>query len=567
MKMKIKNFLFLFLFFCIMIPSSIAILFAHSFAKQTIQEEYTKNYMEAISSEIQTNFSLLLFQLNNTFLQLMTDQELFAVTQEATLDFSQRYDELEPLFSALLDRTQTVSMIDFITIDGTLYHFGPDTSGFPPPEDSFLSALGRHQFLFSENAVRSGEKTYNIVGRKLYNYKKNMELGSVVFYIDGINLRSLYAISPNERNLFFISMGDTIIFHPDESYIGSKLYLPKELISNTQQSLLSESDYILTEYALESPSIQTPLTITCILSNDATFQKMNQLIWVLLTSYVLMLFLAFFLSTLLSSRLIRRLSRLRDSMEHFSLNEPPVVQASPSNEIAALEISFQKMTDEIHRLIFDIKQEKEKQRIAEIKALQSQINPHFIYNALDSISWKAKENHLYEIDDMIVTLATFFRIGLHKGDDMITVYQEVEHVKSYLEIEAIRFPKLFTVTWEIDETTYDCLTPKIILQPVVENSIKHGFSGMQRGGKIRIRNWRQGDDLLFEISDNGRGISLHGDQLPPSSSKEGGYGLHNINERLMRYYGKEYRLHIHSQSDGGTAVRLRIRYQKADETL
>lgn len=117
------------------------------------------------------------------------------------------------------------------------------------------------------------------------------------------------------------------------------------------------------------------------------------------------------------------------------------------------------------------------------------------------------------------------------------------------------------------ETVYECITPKIILQPVVGNSIKHGFCGMQNGGEIRIRSYRQENDIIFEVSDNGCGVSLNGNQLPPSASKDSGYGLYNINERLMRYYGKEYCLKIISSPGTGTTVRLRIKYRKAEETL
>ena len=546
MKMKIRNFLFLFLFCSIMLPSGAAILFTHFFVKHTIQEEFTENYMESISSEIRTNFSLLVFRLNNAYLQLMTSRELYDVNRPTSNGAFQKDEVLHSVFYGLLSRTSTVSMIDFVDTEDTLYRFGAEASDFPEPDEVFLSSLSRHRFLFSEDIIRLGDKSYNVVGRTLYNYSTNTELGSIIFYIDESNLSSLYSISPDENCLFFISSNDIIIFHPDKTWIGSRPYIPSQLLSVSSQASSAQPGYLYTEYSLENPSIQNSLKITCILSNQAIFNKMNRLLFTLLVSYFLILMFAFLLSTRLSSRLIRHLTGLKQAMEHFDLEQKTEVFRNPSNEIAALEISFDKMADEI-------------------RTLQSQINPHFIYNALDSISWKAKENRQYEIDDMIVTLATFFRIGLHKGADMIPVSQELEHVKSYLEIESIRFPELFQVTWEIDKNTYRCLTPKIILQPVVENSIKHGFREIHRGGKIRIRNYISENDIYFEIADNGKGMRLNGGSLPSSSSKDGGYGLYNINERLTRYFGKEYRLQVISHPGGGTTVRIRIKYQRAEE--
>ena len=565
LKMKIRNFLFLLLFASIMLPSGAAILFTHFFVRHTIQEEFTENYMESISSEIRTNFSLLVFRLNNAYLQLMTSRGLYETSRTPSEDPLQKEASFRLEFDRLLNRTSTVSMIDFIDTEGTLYRFGAEISDFPEPDQAFLSSLSRHRFLFSEGSIRLGDKSYNVIGRTLYNYSTNTELGSVVFYIDESNLSSLYSISPDENCLFFISSGDVIIFHPDRSWIGARPYIPSQLLPDSPDSPSAQPGYLYTEYSLENPSIQNSLKIACILSNQAIFSKMNRLLLTLLVSYLLILIFAFILANRLSSRLIRHLTGLKKAMEHFDLDQDTEICRNPSNEIAALEISFDKMAAEIRSLVAGIRQEKEKQRIAEIRMLQSQINPHFIYNALDSISWKAKENRQYEIDDMIVTLATFFRIGLHKGADMIPVSQELEHVKSYLEIEAIRFPGLFQVTWEIDADTFPCLTPKIILQPVVENSIKHGFREIRSGGRILIRNYRSENDIYFEITDNGKGFELKDGSLPASSSKEGGYGLYNINERLTRYFGRDYRLQIFSRPGAGTTVKIRIRYQKAQE--
>lgn len=555
-KIRIRRFLLIFLFLSIMIPSSLAMLIIHTFTRRTIREEYTDSYMESISAEIGNNFSLLIFQLNLTYLQLVTNQEYKSLLLDTSSSGEERYAGLQSAMDTILTQTGITAIIDYIGTDGSFYRFGAEASGFPAPDMQFVDSLGHTRFTFFDRPVYYQGRNYFVVGRKLYNYTSNRDLGYAVLYLDEDNLSSLYAVSSDEQNLFFISLEDTVLFHPDESYIGSRLYFPDELFS------MPGGSWTYMKRELRDPSVQNPLTITCILSNETIFRKMDRMILLLLISYLLILFIAFVISTLISSRLIRHLSRLRSRMEHFSLEEAAPLTQSPANEISSLESSFDKMSEEIRRLVADIEQAKDQEHMARISALQSQINPHFIYNALDSISWKAKENKQYEIDDMIVTLATYFRLGLHKGDSIITIRHELEHVKSYLQIEAMRFPDLFRVRWDIDGATCDCLTPKIILQPVVENCIKHGFRDMHQGGLICIRNFRQGDDIVFEISDNGRGLSPHEEAPDAVSSKTGGYGLYNINERLTRYFGPEYGLQITSNPGGGTLVTIRIKYQK-----
>lgn len=246
-------------------------------------------------------------------------------------------------------------------------------------------------------------------------------------------------------------------------------------------------------------------------------------------------------------------TNLQNCMNQFAGNHNSFSQIPSSNELAVLENSFNQMASEINTLISEIETEKDKQVLAEINALQSQINPHFLYNALGAISWKAKENRQYEIDDMIIALSTFFRIGLHKGDTMITIAEELQHLQSYLEIEMIRFPNLFEINYDIDPDVIQQIIPKIILQPLVENSINHGLRNQNiQNGCITITIKKMDDILYFEVKDNGIGFHCNENELPHSSKETGGYGLFNVNERLIRYYGSNHQLHIKSIPGSGT---------------
>ena len=161
---------------------------------------------------------------------------------------------------------------------------------------------------------------------------------------------------------------------------------------------------------------------------------------------------------------------------------------------------------------------------------------------------------------MIINLATFFRVGLHKGENIISVNDELCHVKSYIKIEKNRFNNSFDVNFELEEGILAKNIVKVILQPVVENSIIHGFKNIDYRGRIIIRAYMQSGDIMFEVEDNGCGVELHDDaSLPVSKEKSGGYGLYNVNKRLQMYYGEGYGLTFNSVPYEHTIVKIRLK--------
>ena len=200
-----------------------------------------------------------------------------------------------------------------------------------------------------------------------------------------------------------------------------------------------------------------------------------------------------------------------------------------------------------------------RQRRLELESLQMQINPHFLYNTLDAISWMARIKKQPEIDRLVMNLAKFFRLFLHGGDKFVTVADEVGMVLSYLEIDKIRFPDRVTVHTEIDEDVKNLLTLKLILQPVIENSLKYAFA--EKHGNLYIRAFAEGGDIIFEVEDDGAGFDVPDGLLTGIPNKEGGYGLKNVNERIRLQYGEGYGLSVVSIKGHGTTVRIKVKKQ------
>lgn len=231
-----------------------------------------------------------------------------------------------------------------------------------------------------------------------------------------------------------------------------------------------------------------------------------------------------------------------------------------NDEIGQLGNSYNKMIQKVEQLIDLVYHEQKSKREAELKILQAQIKPHFLYNTLDTIQWMAQEHKVYKIVEMVNALTTLFRIGLNKGNEFITVEEEIEHVKSYLIIQMTRYESKLEYEIEMEEEVKNCQVLKLTLQPLVENAIYHGIRNKRGKGKITIRIGVDQDVLVLSVSDTGIGIEkdrLHhlNDSLATMSDEhKKGYGLYNVNERIKLTHGPNYGIRVESEFKIGTTV-------------
>lgn len=228
-------------------------------------------------------------------------------------------------------------------------------------------------------------------------------------------------------------------------------------------------------------------------------------------------------------------------------------------EIANLASAFHLMLGRIKLLMRQIVREQEQKRLYELDALQAQINPHFLYNTLDSIVWMQERGQNREAIQMVTALARLFRISISKGRSIITVAEEIEHVRNYLIIQTIRFKNRFTYEINAQPEAMSLHTVKLVLQPIVENSIVHGLAHYTTGeGHIQIDIAVEGNELVMRVRDNGLGMEREqAERLLTRSSGGGGIGVTNVHERIRLTYGQEYGLEIQSELDEGTLVTIR----------
>ena len=278
----------------------------------------------------------------------------------------------------------------------------------------------------------------------------------------------------------------------------------------------------------------------------------------------LFLFLLAMINAFISDKISNPIKRLDGSVREIESGNLDVeIVPSGSYEVEHLGKSIKNMLGRIKVLMSDLVDEHNAKRKSEFDTLQSQINPHFLYNTLDIIVWMIENENSDKAVNIVTALAKFFRISLSKGKNIITVKDEVEHVRNYLMIQNMRFKNRFEYSIDVDEEVLSYSSLKLMLQPLVENAIYHGMEFMDGDGEIDVKVFKEDDSLYFTITDNGLGMSedmvetlLSKDFVP--SKKGSGIGVKNVNERIKLYFGSEYGLKVESEPDEGTKITIHL---------
>lgn len=277
------------------------------------------------------------------------------------------------------------------------------------------------------------------------------------------------------------------------------------------------------------------------------------------------IFILISINMFVSSRIANPIRALEKAVKEFengvvSLNIPE----NGSYEIQHLAKAIKSMVNQMNLLMENIMIEQEAKRKSELNALQAQINPHFLYNTLDSIIWMIENENYDGAIIMVTALARFFRISLSKGKNVITVRDELEHARNYLTIQNIRYKNKFSYSIEADEETLYLTSIKLIIQPLIENAIYHGMEYMSGEGDILVKSYKKNENLYIDIIDNGLGMlqevadKLLTEEANNQQRKGSGIGLKNVHERIKLYFGEEYGLEIYSEPDEGTTIRIHM---------
>ena len=373
---------------------------------------------------------------------------------------------------------------------------------------------------------------------------------------------------------YFLDAKRQLLYHPFDKQIASGLYTKK-----TIQTAFTDKNYVMQKmegqrWLIEQQQIgYTGWNLVVVNSISSLATENYSLHFVAWLTLLLVGIILTFIDTLVFRNFTEPIYRLLYTMEKFGTGSYKVrAKEKGVGELKNLIKHFNVMADKLEEQMEEIRRnEQEKQRM-EKKLLQSQINPHFLYNTLDSIIWMIRSEEYDGAGEMVSLLAKFFRISLSQGKDMIPLKKELEHATSYLAIQNIRFKDKFEFQVNADPNLLNYLCPKLSIQPLLENAIYHGMEGMYEDGEIEIRIYEKEGAIKIEVADNGPGMTaekldyiMHNKVI--SSKRGSGIGVRNVNERIQLIYGKNYGITIASELDEGTVATITIpKMEEFDET-
>lgn len=416
------------------------------------------------------------------------------------------------------------------------------------------------------NSVRLGEYKNGCVVFAVYMKQDFTDSeGVFYFFMDETALSSCFSGFDTEMGYSYIIRTDGyVVSHEDKDYVGKLLYyrnlydLDNDRNYSVQKLDGEEKIIIASNMRTFNERYGFDCYLVSVMDYDYYYGDFQTLGIVFIVIAASVFTLGILIAVLRAKRLSKPIAELDGNIETIrQTGKKGRRTAREGDELYALEQKYDEMMDELFTLMESEKENAETQRKLELETLQMQINPHFLYNTLDAVVWMAKIEKNTKIESLVVNLAKFFRLSLHKGDKFITVGEEIELMRHYLEIDRIRFPDKVKPSFEIEEGIEGYQVLKLILQPVVENALKYAFG--EGAGTLAIRARSEGGDFVFEVEDDGVGFDVPADILEKKTGEHlGGFGLYNVNERIRLEYGEKYGITVVSEKGKGTKVTLRV---------
>ncbi len=397
---------------------------------------------------------------------------------------------------------------------------------------------------FSEKVESDGNESKQV--------SMDIRFANMAAYVDtvGIGTHGYCYIADKEGN---------IVYHPQQQLIYAGLKEEQsENIRNYEDGTHTEDGIIYTIRSLDNCDWRI---IGVSYVDELIESKVAGMIRAVLFVAVMVILATALSGSILAKSFSRPAKQLAAAMRRF-VREAESFEFYPvkgTEEIVALSDSFGQMVLQIQELMEKVRNEEITLRKTELSALQAQINPHFLYNTLDSVAWMCEVGRTNEAIEMVNALARLFRISISKGHELITVDQELQHAECYLKIQKFRYKNQFNYTFKVDERCRGYLCNKISLQPLIENCLVHGLD-VSEEGEILIEVYEKDDEIVMAVSDNGVGMTEEQCEeiLKKDVHKKGGIGIKNVNDRVKIYFGERYGVTITSELDEGTRMELHM---------
>lgn len=551
-----------------------SLVFSYYAEVNTIKNTAT-SYMNQYLTNADMNLGEMINDAKNTSLAVAVEREIVYPTlldpsSEASYDWYQKKKKVESYLSGLIANKDYIQTIAIITEDQQIYQVGYDL---------LLKRDLRQQWIIDAMKQRRLQTNYNLNDKPGITLSRTVQyakqyVSMIIIEMDYEYLISVYDVEPLQAVQVFI-------YTPNEKLFLSNIddKNPQTKAAEIQALAAGESDTGYIDYNGEkqffiryTSDISSLTTVSLIpyrvLIKDATELK-NKFILI----GIFAVLLAFSASSILSSKICKNLKMLAKNMEDIKDGDLDAqAQITSMDEVGKLAATFYDMMGRIKTLMEEVRIKEKLKREAEQSVLAAQIQPHFLCNTLNSIQHIAHMKKESEIENVTNALAELLRSVLGNKDEFITLWEERVYIENYMTIQRFKYRNNFSLIWDVDDELWSFPIPKLLLQPIVENALLHGISDMDQGGAINVKIYRQADEIICKITDNGKGMEkeivdklLSQDALKQDGRRFRNVGIANVFNRINMIYGKKYGGTIYSYPDMFTCVELRIPGSKKED--
>lgn len=574
---SLQNKIFIFTLLLVLIPLISLGLFSYVKSSETVQQEVVESDLNTVT-QIGNNVKLMKDYVEDTSLFLIQNKVLrdylkFTPSTPKN-DINKQREEAELLLNQLLTEK---SYIDSVYVEGfNGLHLDTKGSQKPLQQKTIHQLLGLHgkgTWASGGIGTSDGQPTKVLSHMRVIRDINNISnhFGVIKINLDMEAINRLYTNKKMKQGSFYLVNGQNkIVSTSGHLNPGSKL--PAGIQNNERFKDTKRGHYTATLDGEKQAIMYDHLgTDGWKIVYKVPLQELNQKSFIPQTLMVIVIFsfvVCAWSAFLFSKRVVRpikKLSQLMNRMEKEDFNGK--INVRGMDEVARLGQSFNNMAQRLKELVHEVYTTRIKQKEAQLKALQSQINPHFLYNTLDTIYWNARIEKAFETSELVEAMSKLFRLSLSSGREMITVKDELSHLRYYMVIQQKRYEDMIDFQLQIDDHVLHAQTIKMVLQPLVENAIIHGLHEKEENGHIDVSVYLQGDDLIFKVTDDGVGVNpeemerlLH----EADEQQNRGFGIKNVNDRVQLYFGEQYGLTFMNRDKEGTIVFLKQPFKEMD---